>query len=96
VIDAAHLLTNVSGVQPGRFVTVSVGDRRVALAVDDVVGVRHLPEASLRQLPPLLQELDGALVTTIAALDAELVLVLEGMRLVPDDLWPVLDRGDVS
>ncbi len=85
VLDVAHLLNGKTGVA-GRFVTIAVGDRRVALAVEAVLGVRPVPAAALQALPPLLRRVE--VVSAIATLDAELLVVLEAARLMPDDLWP--------
>ncbi|HEY2928565.1 chemotaxis protein CheW [Piscinibacter sp.] len=86
VVDTARLLGEHAGTG-GRFVTVTVGERRVALAVDSVLGVRPVPAGSLHQLPPLLQEAGADVVAAIGLLDAELLLVLHSTRLLPDDAW---------
>jgi purine-binding chemotaxis protein CheW len=89
VVDVARLLgasADPSATRgAARFVTVRVADRTVALAVDAVVGVRRLPAAALRDLPPLLRHAGSDAVATIATLDAELLLVLRAARLVKDD-----------
>ena len=78
VLDTAQLLGTEAS-PPERFVTLRVGDRQVALAVSQVVGIRAIPEAALHALPPLLQETQ--VVDSIGALDAELLLVLNQARL---------------
>jgi purine-binding chemotaxis protein CheW len=90
VVDAARLL-GATDVQAGRFVTVTVGTRCVALAVDSVVGVRAVPAGSLHELPPLLHEAGADLVAAIGLLDTELLLVLRATRLLPEDAWAELD-----
>ncbi len=93
VIDAARLL-GAEEAPPARFVTLRVGDRRVALAVDEVLGVGAGAEQSLEALPPLLGEVAADVVEAIGTLDAHLLLVLRGGRLVPDRVWETLDaRG---
>ena len=89
VVDAARLLGAVDG-EADRFVTVLAGSRCVALAVGSVLGVRALPAGSLRELPPLLQEAGAEAVAAIGLLDAELLLVLQGTRLLPEDVWGAL------
>jgi purine-binding chemotaxis protein CheW len=86
VIDAARLL-GAQDAQAERFVTITAGGRRVALAVDSVLGVRAVPADSLQQLPPLLHEAGADVVASIGLLDAELLLVLHSTRLLPDDVW---------
>jgi purine-binding chemotaxis protein CheW len=83
VVDVARLVGGGSG-RPGRFVTVRAGAREVALAVDEVIGVRTLTADALADLPPLLRDADGAAVDAIGALDAELLFVLGGARLVSE------------
>lgn len=72
---------------PTRFVVMRVGERRVALAVDAVLGVRPVPREALRALPPLLQQASEPIVTAIGTLDAHLLTVLAGGYLVPPSLW---------
>jgi purine-binding chemotaxis protein CheW len=85
VVDVASLLGEQS-VRPERFVTVSVGSRLVALALGQVVGLRPIAAMSDEALPPLLRDAGGEIVTAIATLDAELLLVLNAARIVPDGL----------
>jgi purine-binding chemotaxis protein CheW len=89
VVDAGRLL-GARESRPGRFVTVRAGDRIVALAVDEVVGVRAILTESLQGLPPLLRDAGAEAIAGIGTLDAELLLVLHGTRLVPEDVMPAL------
>lgn len=70
---------------PGRFVTLALGARQAALAVDRVVGVRRI--ARLEALPPLLRDAAHEAVAAVAVHDAQLLVVLEATRLVPDPVW---------
>jgi purine-binding chemotaxis protein CheW len=84
VLDAAQLVegdADGEGAWSERFVTVAVEHRRVALAVDDVLGVQSIQADALRELPPLLQ--NAAAVSAIGVLDARLLVVLHGARLMP-------------
>ncbi len=92
VVDGAQLLSGEES-QPSRFVTVRAGDRRVAVAVDSVLGVRPMPAASLRELPPLLRDARAEVISAIGTLDAELLVVLRSAHLVPEDLWSGLETG---
>lgn len=78
-----------------RFVTVKAGGYHVALAVDSVQGVHHLAAASLRELPPLMGTPDSNAVSAIGTADAELLLVLNAARIVPDDLLDILKNVGV-
>jgi purine-binding chemotaxis protein CheW len=92
VVDAGALFGSSDGAKPGRFVTVRSGDRQVALAVDEVLGIRELPHAGLQELPPLVREMSADLVSALGTLDAALLLVLCAAHLVPEDVWQTLSR----
>jgi purine-binding chemotaxis protein CheW len=82
VVDAARLLGDGgSAATTGRFVTLRVGTRTVALAVDEVLGVAPMPAAAAA-LPPLLAGAAGGVVDTIGALDRDFLVVLDAMRVV--------------
>lgn len=85
VVDAGRLLGERE-TRAGRFVTVRAGDRTVALAVNDVVGVRMIRTESLQELPPLLRDAGAEAIAAIGTQDAQLLLVLRSARLVPEDL----------
>lgn len=89
VVDAALLLRG-EGSRPGRFVTVKVDGRRIALAVDAVIGIRAVSSDALDALPGLFDgsSLDAA--SAIGTLDSELMLVLRSARLVPEEAWAVI------
>jgi purine-binding chemotaxis protein CheW len=93
VVDGS-LLLGADGSPPGRLITLKVGDRRVALTVDAILGVRALPADSLRDLPPLLRDARNEAVEAIATLDAELLLVLSGGRLVPDSVRALVESRE--
>ena len=92
VVDAARLL----GAEPGRanrFVTLRTAPRPIALAVDDVLGVHRLAADSLVALPALAGALAGDVVAAIGALDARLLMVLETARLVPPEVFELVERA---
>jgi purine-binding chemotaxis protein CheW len=75
VVDAGALLAGGSGV-PARWVVLRVGSRHVAFAVGEVLGIRALAGADVRQLPPLLAG-SSERVRGLAVLDGVLLEVLE-------------------
>jgi chemotaxis methyl-accepting protein methylase/chemotaxis signal transduction protein len=77
-----------------RFVMVRAGERRVALSVDAVLGVREIASSQLGAMPPLLRDAHAERVEAIGALDAELFLVLNAAHLVPDEVWKSLSREE--
>jgi purine-binding chemotaxis protein CheW len=90
VVDLGALLGRggTPSAAPARVVTVRVGgsgSRQVAIAVDSVVGVRTLEQCVLSDLPPLLGASD--VVTSLGVLDRELVSLLDGSRVLPDEAW---------
>jgi chemotaxis signal transduction protein len=80
VIDAGVLLMGQRG-KATRFVVLRVEERRVALAVAEVVGTRALDQTVLDGLPPLLAN-KSDLIAHMAVLDGKLVEVLDSGRLV--------------
>ena len=90
VVDAGRLL-GTPCLRPTRFVTIKTSGRLAALAVDAVLGIRALPAGATAEVPPLLGECSGELVSALGALDAELLLVLQAARLVPASVWLSVD-----
>ena len=91
VIDLRALLEN-SDVSSsyGRFVSIKLDDRRVALAVDEVIGVTTLDKSKLPELPPLLRDVATDTIETLGTRDAQLLLLLRAARIVPDAVWTTL------
>jgi purine-binding chemotaxis protein CheW len=84
VVSAAALLDAEGESVAGRFVALRVGERRVALAVDAVIGVRTISTEVLGTVPPLLAR-SGRAVASLGTLDASLLVVLDAARLIPDE-----------
>lgn len=85
VIDTGKLFGEQE-TRSARLVTIRVGDRTVAFAVDEVLGVRAIETDVVVTLPPLLRDAGGAL-SAIGTLDAELLLFMNAARIVPDALF---------
>jgi purine-binding chemotaxis protein CheW len=88
VIDTG-LLVGDQPTSPERLVTIRTGSRTIALAVEAVVGISVIGEATVSALPPLLRDAASEAVAAIGTLDAELLIFLRATRMVPPD---VLDR----
>jgi purine-binding chemotaxis protein CheW len=86
VVGLDALFNSYGGVTT-RFVVVRAGERRVALAVDAVLGICALAPSVYQALPPLLRDAARGAVDTIAALDSELYFVLNTVSIVPDERW---------
>lgn len=94
VVDAGALLGGGGGrADERRLVTLRLGQRQVALAVDAVLGVRELEAASLAELPSLLSDARSGGVESLGALDDGLLLFLDGARLIPDSVWAAVDAA---
>ena len=72
VVDLGLVLGAPGGVA-GRFVTLRLGDRQVALSVDTVLGVRDLDGSTIQELPPLLQEASKDFIEAVGTLDAHML-----------------------
>jgi purine-binding chemotaxis protein CheW len=92
VVDVGALLGASAPPCPTRFITLAVGARVVALAVEGIVGVRNLPDEALAELPPLLRDASLDVIERIGTLDASLLIVLRTARIVTDALVGE-DRG---
>lgn len=95
VIDGAALFSAERSSSFARFVALRVDGRSVALAVDEVIGIRELPEVETN-LPPLLRGAADGVVETIGNLDARLLVVLQNARIVPAQVWEVIERAPAS
>lgn len=94
VVDLSLLLRADRGEHVARrFVVLDVAERRVALAVDCVHGVRDLDLGRLGDLPPLLRDATGDAVEAIGVADAQLLVVLRAACIVPEDVWGKLATG---
>ncbi len=81
---------------PKRFVTIRVGERCVALAVQSVVGVVDLGKYTLEEMPPLLKSARTDVIQAIGALDSELLMVLRTSRLVQESVWKAIDKCEAA
>lgn len=86
VVDAGALIGATEPADFKRYVTLRSGEGSVALAVEDVLGVRELPPASLKRLPPLLREASVEILSALGALDSELLTMLQVARTLTDKI----------
>ncbi len=91
VVDAGILLGSNEPPEPTRFIALKIDDKRVALAVEQVIGIRGLDAIALQDLPPLLRTANADLVAAVGMLDGELLLVLQTARIVPESVWQTLE-----
>jgi purine-binding chemotaxis protein CheW len=95
VIDARTLLGEaLSSPGGGRWISLRLGARRAALAVDDVAGTRTLDDSELEVMPFLLRGAVAGVAEAVTAQDEQLLLVLRAGRLVPEAIWDALGVGE--
>jgi chemotaxis signal transduction protein len=92
VVDAGGVL-GAANSRGAYFVSIDTAGRPVALAVDEIIGVRRIAEATLAPLPPLLKSIAADAVAAVRARDGELLVMLDSARLVPAELLAELDQG---
>jgi purine-binding chemotaxis protein CheW len=91
VVDLAVLVGGAPSASPARrWVMVRCGARAAALAVDSVVGIRALPPGAV--MAPLVAGAAQGALAELRVRDAQLVLVLEASRLVPEGAFEALER----
>ncbi len=95
VVDLAWFFGGESG-EIHRFVVVRVEQRRVALAVESVIGVKDLPQTELRAVPELLKKVHPESLQALSCSDQSLLLVLGSARIVPDEIWGQLTTKHVQ
>lgn len=97
VLDVETLFGEVAAGNIGRFITVRVGSRLVALAVTRVIGVWDAHSLGLGEVPPLLESAAAGAIEAVGCLDEQLLTVLNAGRIIPEALWAELDaRGSIS
>jgi purine-binding chemotaxis protein CheW len=93
VVDTALLLGAAASAPPKRMITLKVDNRAIALAVDGVIGLHSLSIDALGEIPPLLGQADTGTIAAISTLDAQLLLVLQSARIVPESVWTSMDSA---
>ena len=89
VVDLSALLLGKPG-RCSRFVMVRAGERRLAVAVDAVLGIREFQAALWSELPPLLRDARPEAIEAVGVLDQEALLALKTGTLVPEAVWESL------
>ena len=89
VVNMRALMGECEGA-PGRFVTVRINERVVALAFDNVRGIHNLNAQRAIALPPLLKNVAGDTISQVSAKDSDLLLFFEASRIFPPGLIETL------
>ena len=86
VVDLNRLLGSPDETQAGRFVSLRMDRRSVALAVESARELRTFDSSALAVLPPLLGG-GGEHFQALASLDDGLLVVLSAAKLLPEGDW---------
>src|SRR5690349_8097173 len=86
VIDVARLLGG-AGAEVSRFIAVRTERGPVAFATGDIHGVRQVSAAITGRHEALLGDAPARLIGAMGTVDSVPVLLLQSMRLVPDEVW---------
>jgi purine-binding chemotaxis protein CheW len=86
VIDVARLL-GADDTPPVRFIAVSTDRGPVAFATGPVLGIRPTVTGTDQHHTRLLGVAPARLVAAIGTVDAEPLIQLQSMRMVPDEVW---------
>ena len=95
VIDAG-LLIGQHTTEIARLVTIQVGTRTFALAVQSVLAISTLASDEAGQLPPLLRDTANETVEAIGVLDAELLFFLRTARIVSEEVLAALTAAGAA
>jgi purine-binding chemotaxis protein CheW len=88
VIDVARLLGDEQ-IDAERFLAVRTERGPVAFAVGPILGTRAAEAAGPGQHPALLSGASSRLIAGVGMIGTEPLLLLQSMRVVPDDVWAV-------
>lgn len=90
VVDVGRLIGGAPS-HAAQLVTVKAAARKIALAVDEAIGIVRIAADTFGELPPLLQDAATETISGLATLDSELVVFLRTSRLVPEGVLARLD-----
>lgn len=91
VVDLAALVGGAGTRE--RLISLRAGERALAVAVDEVLGVQAIDRATLADAPPLAQLARPEVIDAIGVLDARLLLLLRAARLLSEDDWQRMAAG---
>jgi len=86
VVDVARLLAGETA-DTTRYIAVRTERGPVAFATGDVLGLRQAEPDPAARHSVLLGAAAGALVAGVTTIDAQPLLLLQSMRVVPDEVW---------
>lgn len=97
VVDLALLLgAERSTNSAGRYVTLKLETRDVALSVAEVLGIRDLQSEQLSALPALVEGGASGLIESLTTHDSQLLRVLRAASVLPDATWSALSGAEAA
>ena len=96
VVDLGSLLGAPRSASSSRYVTLRLETRDVALAVEQVFGIRRLGSAELTSLPALVDSGASGPIERLATLDSQLLRVLRATSVLPDSVWSALSGAEAT
>jgi len=94
VVDVGALLGTNGQMPVTRFIALRISETRgIALAVEEVVGVKELDPSLLQRMPSLLHGADSERVAAIGTLDGELLVILQEGKMLSEDVWQFFGMG---
>jgi purine-binding chemotaxis protein CheW len=96
VVDAGALLGETDEPSATRFISLRIGDRGIALAVEAVLGIQALAATSLQELPPLLRDTSSEVLSALGTLDTELLTILKLARALTEPVLQALNLSEDS
>lgn len=95
VVDLGKLLGTPDGITR-RFVMLRVGQKQVALSVNDVLGIAEMDIAATKNLPSLLRGACEDVIEAVSILDEQILLILRAGWQLPDEVWQALATQGAS
>jgi purine-binding chemotaxis protein CheW len=96
VVSLAVLLGGREAGRARRFVTLRLKERRLALEVEEVLGLKWLSPGTLEAAPPLLRGVSAGHLEVLGVLDGQMVAGLQLARLLSEELWARLMGSEVA
>lgn len=96
IVDFGTLVGLNKSKPPEKYVVLKVESRKVALAVENVMGIKKLSRGFMDQLPPLFQNVHPDIITQIGILDEEFLIVIRASKLIPIEVWDKISQTDVG
>ncbi|MBI2601726.1 MAG: chemotaxis protein CheW [Deltaproteobacteria bacterium] len=96
VVDFSSLIGLKRSSQFGKYVVLNLESRKVALAVENVLGIKNLSLEFMEKLPPLLQNVHPDIISAIGTLDEDFLILIQTPKLVSIDAWEKICSNELE